>query len=347
VVVSVAGTLGRARATDASDPSATFRTTALEIELDYHAPRDCPGVEAYLADVKLRLGPHWKAALKDLAEHLTVTVARTGDRYGGALEFVTVRGERFSRSVSGAVCAEVVRGIGLITALAVNARAGGSAVRTDTSTTTSADPARPARAPSLPREGRSGSAAVEESRTATVPSTRSRTNVQVRFGARASLTSGVGPGVTLGPGAFAIFGLARARLGVGADLFDSGTVRARAIRADFRLLSARLEGCPWSFGLGRWGTLEPCATGELGSFRAAPELDPPVVTVSTPKSIAWGAAGVLGRLVLHFPPFVAAVEVIGRTPLRRERFFVGSRDDVIFEIPVASAGASVGLGLEF
>jgi hypothetical protein len=341
----VAGTLGRARAADTPDPSATFETTAQEIELDYHAPRDCPGVDAYLTDVRQRLGPDWKAALKDLAKHLTVTVARTGDRYGGALEFVTVRGERFSRSVSGTVCSEVVRGIGLITALAVNARAGESAIRADTST--SADPSRPERAPELAREGRSASADVGKSRTATVSSTRARANVQVRFGARASLTSGVGPGRAVGPGAFAVLGLARARLGLGADLFDSGTVRARGIRADFSLLSARLEGCPWSFGLGSWGTLEPCATGELGSFRAAPKLDPPIVTLSQPKSIVWGAAGLLGRLVLHFRPFVAEVEVIGRAPLRRERFFVGSRDDVVFEIPVASAGASVGFGLEF
>src|ERR1043165_7381336 len=88
-VLLLAGTFGRARAADALDASAVARTTE-EIGLDYAAPDNCPGVEAYLTDLEQRLGPTWKVALKELARHLSVMIARSGDRYDGAVEFATV-----------------------------------------------------------------------------------------------------------------------------------------------------------------------------------------------------------------------------------------------------------------
>jgi len=178
-------------------------------------------------------------------------------------------------------------------------------------------------------------------------SMRAVSSVHVRFGGHASTTSGVGPGVAFGPGAFAALELGRARFGLGADAFSARNVHVRLGRADFRLLSGRLEACPWSLPLSAWATAEPCAMGELGSFWVAPHVNPPAVTVSEPKAIAWGALGAFGRLVLRFQPFVVAIELIGRVPLRREHFYVGSREQIVFRIPPLSAGASVGLGLRF
>ncbi|HET9957271.1 MAG TPA: hypothetical protein VFQ61_22390 [Polyangiaceae bacterium] len=360
----LARTFALARAEDAAEPRARSNAAAQEIGLEYEVPAGCPGIDVYLTDVAQRLGPGWHAALKDLARHLTVTVTHVGERYTGSLDLVTRRGERFYRSVNGAVCSEVVLGIGLITELAAKARAsepaGAIGTSSDTGAAAAADAdrdtdARAAPAPSplsstpQSESGVRPASALRAKRNTAVPPVQGRVygKAKIRFGARASLTSGVGPSVAMGPGVFAVLELDRARFGLSADLHTSGEVQARRVRADFRLLSVRLDGCPWSFRLGDWGAAEPCAAAELGSFRAAPEIEPPIVTAAAPQSIAWGAVGLLGRFVLRFRPFVAQVELIGRAPLRRESFFVGSREDVVFRIPVVSAGASAGLGLEF
>src|SRR6187399_1224227 len=111
---------GRAFAADARGESS--RTYAARIGLRYEAPSDCPGVDEYLAHVERRLGPEWENALRQFAERLEVTIVRMGPTYRGAVEFVDLRGERFSRAVSGSVCSEVVDGVSLITSLAVRAR---------------------------------------------------------------------------------------------------------------------------------------------------------------------------------------------------------------------------------
>jgi hypothetical protein len=316
------------------------------VEVHFEAPPDCPTLDTYLTHVEARLGPDWKSAVGQFAKRVEVMITRAGDSYRGSIEFVNAQGERFSRSVSGEVCIEVVNGLGLMTELAVKSR-----VREQppsSSRATESDPSRQTQPSEKAAEDRAATAGsvVGSDRVSQAKASPGR-KLRVRVGARASLTTGVGPDIAFGPGAFAALELTRARVGIGIDRFEAGEVQANAYRAAFRLLSGRLEGCPWSFELQRWATLEPCAIGELGSFRAAPRLDPPKVTVSEPQSVIWGALGVLGRLVLHRSPFLAELEIIGRAPLRRERFFVETEDRVVFRIPAGSVGAAVGLGLSF
>lgn len=324
---------GVGSASVASDPA---------VDVHYEAPPACPTLDAYLAHVETRLGPGWKAAVGQFAQRVDVKIVRAGESYRGSIEFVNAQGERFARSVSGEVCAEVVDGIGLMTELAVN-----SGVSEPSTHASGAAPGE-----TQPAEK---SAAVHPASAVRMVKGRARSRAEaardsklhVRLGVRGSLTTGVGPDVAFGPGAFAALELGRGRLGLGFDALQSGEVQAGVFEADFRLLSGRFEGCPWSFELQSWATLEPCAFGELGSFRAAPRLDPPSVTVSEPQSVLWSALGVLGRLVLRRPPLFAELEIVGRTPLRRERFFVETEDRVVFRIPSASVGAALGVGLRF
>lgn len=342
VALALADSASALAAETAPANSATYPTSADENVVDYDAPSNCPGVNAYFAQVEQRVGPNWRAALQQLAQHLNVTITRVADRYLGTLEFVNDRGERFSRTVSGTVCSEVVDGTGLMTALAVQARVSGTIDPSRSGETTGEPPGN-----ASTREQATSSPAPILEPAITPPRPGARSNVHIRVGARASLTSGVGPAVAMGPGAFVALELGRARLGLGGDGLYAPDVQASLGRADFRLLSARLEGCPWSFQLRAWATLEPCAAGELGSFWVAPHVNPPAVTVSEPKAITWGALGLLGRAVFRIQPVVATIELLGRVPLRRERFYVASRDQVIYRIPALSAGASVGLGLQF
>lgn len=330
-----------------TESSAAFAPGDAAVGVHYDAPPGCPALDAYLAHVEARLGPDWKAVVGRFAERVEVTISRIGESYRGSIEFVNAQGERFSRNVSGEVCAEVVDGIGLMTELAVKSKISeqpsGSVNRGEAGETST--PAPPFVKSTPVRPAVTGS--VERSQPPRQPAPAPDSKFHVRVGGRASLTTGVGPEIALGPGAFAGLELAKAQVGIGFDAFDSGEVPANTFRAEFRLLSWRLEGCPRSFELTRWATVEPCALAELGSFRAAPRLDPPRVTVSEPKSALWGALGALGRLVLLRPPFLVELEVVGRAPLRRERFFVETQDRVVFRIPSGSAGAAVGLGLRF
>lgn len=347
----------RALADEGSRRSA--RPTPTHVDVRYEAPVACPSVEELLARVQQRLARDWEPALAEFATRLQVEVVRNGERYFGTVEFVNGEGERFSRKVSGRDCTEVIDALSLMTALATKVHDEQSAAAPSatteqpdgvgTSSTTAVTPVPPLAA-GEPPPGMAEVPLSPRKQTSSAHPVRSPSmNAHVRFGGRASVTSGVGPGLALGPGAFVTLELARARAGLAVDVFDSGDVRASGVPASFRLLALRMEGCPWSLALNGWSRFEPCATGEFGSFRAAARVEAPEVTASDPKSVSWGALGLLSRLVLHARPFVAQIELIGRATLRQEGFYIRepSQRQVVFRIPAVSGGLSAGLGLEF
>lgn len=318
--------------------------------LTYVAPSECPSAAEYLSRVEQRLGRDWESALRGFAERVEVTLTSRPGRYDGTVEFATKRGEHFTRSVSGRFCSEVVDGISLMTAIAVRSPENNERPQATDPNRSSDSPdrsdslARPPKPESLPVAPSPSSLAL---RPTPMPKPRESTRLGLRIGARLSLSSGVGPGAALGVGASSALELGKSVVSIGADISSASDVRANDARADFRLTAARLEGCPRFIELGRWVTFEPCVLAELGAFRAAARVAPPRVTVSEPATVSWGALGVVGRFVLRLRPTFAELGFFGRAPLRRERFYVGAEEQVVFRIPAVSGGVQAGLGLEF
>jgi hypothetical protein len=313
--------------------------------LRYVAPEECPGVDEYLQRVEQRLGSNWESALVDFAARLEVTLTERQGRYDGSVEFVTTQGERFTRSVSGRFCAEVVEGISLMTALAVRSRGGSDGTEKPVAHP-SPDPSdSQVRAPAPEIALAPSPASDLTPRTASKP--REAKHLRLRAGARVFVSTGIGPDAALGVGAFSALELGKSVIAIGADVASANNVESKDTHADFRLTTFRLEACPWAIGVSHWATIEPCLLGELGAFRAAARVAPPRVTLSEPATVSWGAIGAVARLVLHFRPGFAEVGVFARAPLRRERFYVEAEDQVVFRIPAVSGGAHTALGLEF
>src|SRR5262249_15501112 len=78
------------------------------------------------------------------------------------------------------------------------------------------------------------------------PRVASRTqSSSVIVAARASTVTGIGPRLALGLGAFVDFGVGPLRLALGVDYLRTGTVEKNDRSADFDLLAARADLCPF------------------------------------------------------------------------------------------------------
>ena len=313
--------------------------------LRYVAPEECPGADEYLRRVEQRLGSDWERSLLEFAERLEVTLTQRQGRYDGSVEFVTTQGERFTRGVSGRFCAEVVEGISLMTALAARAQGGRDGTEKQAAHPSPAPSDSPVRAPAPEIALAPSPPSTPTPGTASKPGEAK--HLRLRAGARAFVSTGIGPDAALGVGAFSALELGKSVIAIGADVASANNVESEGTHADFRLTTFRLEACPWAIGVRRWASIEPCLLGELGAFRAAARLAPPRVTLSEPTTVSWGAIGAVARLVLHFRPGFAELGVFARAPLRRERFYVEARDQVVFRIPAVSGGGHTALGLEF
>ncbi len=313
--------------------------------LRYVAPEECPGADEYLRRIEQRLGSDWERALLDFAERIEVTLTERQGRYDGSVEFVTTQGERFTRGVSGRFCAEVVEGISLMTALAARSQGGSDGPENPGAHPSPDSNDSQVRAPAPEIALAPSPASPPAPRTTSKPGEAK--HLRLRVGARVFGSTAVGPDAALGVGAFSALELGKSVIAVGADVSSASDVESEGTHADFRLTTFRLEACPWVIGVRRWATIEPCLLGELGAFRAAARVAPPRVTLSEPTTVSWGAIGAVARLVLHFRPGFAELGAFARAPLRRERFYVEAKDQVVFRIPAVSGGVHTALGLEF
>lgn len=92
------------------------------LRFQYVAPEECPGVEAFTARVRERTERVRLAEEGELARTFAVTLKAEAGGFSGAVEFLDDAGSAVSRRVRGEQCDEVVSGLALITALALEAR---------------------------------------------------------------------------------------------------------------------------------------------------------------------------------------------------------------------------------
>jgi hypothetical protein len=319
----------------ADDLGKSIEPSDEKVRLVYDAPPGCPDRAALLEGVRARIGSAWEAPEGELARQIDVHVQARGGRFVATVEFVDVEGQRVTRSVGGEQCQNVVNGIALVTALAIESRVEEAL---DQSEPVSAPPpaAAPARPPS-PRPLPSGSLSSPAPWGA------------FRAGLRGSGVTAVGPELALGAGFFGGLEWGALRFGLTLDMVRSPNVERNGIPADYTLASGRLEG-----GAGFWPApslaLEAAAFFELGSLSAETRENPPRVTRPGGGSALFSAPGVVGRAVAFSDPLIVTLEVMGRLPLNREEFGVdnGLPDPPIaYKVRPFSAGAALGAGVRF
>jgi hypothetical protein len=340
IIASLLGFQLRAAAQDVSLAAPAPEKT----RLDYHAPAECPDAEAFKTLIGSRVPAGWEAAPEELARRIDVTIAYVEDRYVATLELVDERGERVARAVSGKLCGDAMDGIALVAALAIQARAEDAV---DVTAQAAAPiPVQPTPAPASATSARAPAPPATPPAAPPVERARDEPQSALRVSARAALTTGLGLTAAPGAGLGVVYERQNARLGVALQGFWSGRVEARGVPVRFRLLAARLEGCPFVLAFARWASLEPCPFAEVGSVTGEAFVAPPAVFRGFPGSALWVAVGGAGRLVGRFGAVAIEVEGLFGVPFRRERFYVEGGDE-LHRLPALYGGAAAGLGVRF
>ncbi len=329
---SVAPGTDPAREVDAEPAPAVER-----IALVYSAPAECPDDAAFRSAVRARASGDWEARPGELARRITVSVAKQDEKYVAAIVFVNGDGDgaTVARNLSGRVCADVVDGIALVTALAIQSRVEEALARSEP------EPAQPPPAAvAVVKPAVAQNAPAPAPKSAAKPSAATR----FRFGVAARVASGTAPAASFGPTVFGAVELGRARLGLSAGGLWSGSATANGVAAKYLRLSGRLDGCPYAFGTTTLA-FEPCAFFEAGALHGAGEPSAGLSTTSGGWS-PWLVPGVLLRLVTGFDPLVVELELGGGPPLVRERFgrIVDGQEQTTFRVPPFVVDAALGIG---
>ncbi len=323
----------------AQEPSAAPAASSERIALVYSAPPECPGDEAFRAEVRARATSDWEGRPGELARRIAVTVVLRGERYIAAIEFLSPQGDRVTRSVAGKSCGDVVNGIALVTALAIQSRVEEALEQSEPESSPPAAP--PPEAPK-PEPAPVPPPAAPRAE----PDAESRTHL--RLGAAAAVATGVGPVPVIGPAFFAAVEWDGPRLGVAGEAFWSGSVQANGVPARFRRLTARVEGCPVSFSV-QSVAFEPCAFVELGSLRGDGELALPTTLVKQGGGASlWVAPGIATRFIVSFEPLLVSLEGTARVPVVQEKFGVvnaGAAPQEVYAVPAVAVGGALGLGI--
>lgn len=313
---------GRARAQSAPPVSVT---------LEYAAFEGCPDAASFEAQVLART-PRASFAAPGASGTLTWSV-ELGPTSGGSRGTLRVQGESqgmLERNVTAATCEQVVGALALVAALSVDPDASLS------------EPAEPSPRPLAPSPRKPP---------VPVPSPRRPERVAaapgVRFTVGPSLVgrSGLAPELVWAPQA--ALGLSF-RTGGGhtwglrlSALHASGRSTLETGSASFTSNLVRLQAFPLRVGSAAW-RFEPAAFAEAGELSARGVGITPTRSVRRP--VAW--AGVLGRVSLVMSVLLLELEAGGALPFVRDRFYI-FENTTVFRVPVASAFASLGVGLEF
>jgi hypothetical protein len=298
------------------------------LRLRYDAPSECPGADAFFAQVVARTALARPAAANAPATELRVTIRSVPGGHAGTLELRTREAETATREVSAAQCSQVVTALALITALAIDPNA---------STAPIPEPARAAPRP--------GPEPTQARPAPPLPPIRERFRFEIGAGLGLLANFGSDPTWLVRP----FVELARERkapLGYSLRLSAArahASVVAGEGGVDLTLWAGRAEACPLHVPLGARVRLAPCVALELGQLQARGSGVSPKRQIDRP----WLAAGALTRFELELLDALV-LEVAGEilAPVVRDRFFVNT-DATVYRTRAISLGATLGLAFRF
>lgn len=280
---------------------------------------------------------HERPATSDeLALSFVISVMAEPDGFVGRVEFNDAGGSSVSRAVRGETCDEVVTGVALITALAIDGRAEAEP-----------EPVAPTPAPA-PAPAPDSASAPAPSPLTPAPLPREKpTTAFFTAGFGAGYVSAVGPSGGLGLAAFLALSS-----GPGGGSLRLGAWHWRAsgslgeLDANFRAWGGRLDGCPLGLESGMW-FVAPCGGFDLGLLRVGGVQS---AALPEPKeaSILWLDAAVLGRAGVVLGGLVQLEAEAGLSfPLVRKAFGFGDRSLTVYSVPDLGATAALNAGVRF
>lgn len=311
------------------------------MRLVYGAPAECPSAEAFRTLVESRVPRGWEAAPGEMARPIEVAVSGADGRYVATIEFIDESGNHVARAMRGRICSDLVDGMALITALAIQSRFGEALDESEP-----LDVPATGGPPALPSEPNARRTTANVAPAPKGEVDREHSRLRVRVLARGAVKSGIGPSVAPGAEFGVVLERRQTRLGMTLQGFSSGQVESRGVLARFVHVAARVEGCPHAFTLSDWASFEPFGFAEFGTLRGEAFVDPPTVVAGERNSALWLSAGIAGRAVGRFGAFTAELDVAAGFPLRREEFYIEG-GDIVYSVPALYGSAALGLGARF
>lgn len=303
-------------------PSAAKAQVPRRFAFEYRGGAGCPTEHEVLAEVQRRAPNAERVADGALVVRARLSVQSEGERLRGVIDLESPEGSTH-RELEAAECAEVVRALALIVALALDP---------DASAPERAPAAAPAPKPlaAPPSQPESPAAA---------------RNAKTWWGAGAGigLTGGVAPKPSFSQALFFEFGRERAtgfslnaRLG---GIHAGGSASATAGVADFELLALRVASCPLRLALQL--ALSGCVSFDWGRLRGRGSH----AVAARSSAATWSGPGAFVDAGLQaLPWFKVQAELGAMMPLERDRFYFGP-DETVHHIP--SLAGYGGLNLLF
>ena len=317
--------------------SRSGRAEETKVRIEYRAPPGCPDGAAFLAQVKQRTRRARFADPDELALTLRVSVDVEPHRSVARVEFTDTDSRRVVREVGGETCDEVVKGIALVTALAVDARAAAASASA---------PAHPAPVQAASPAATPPPPLAEPPRAWPVRSAGLGWEAGIGFHG----TSGAAPELLFGLGAFVGFHPRPVSWSVRAGMIhaESPTVRHDGAEANFRLTVGRAELCPVRFVLSAALAFVPCAAFDAGVLVGSGERTE-IVPEPASATEFWMGASLLSRLELCLEDFllVEAQPELGFPLVREEFVFELDPDRTVHEIPPVRYGFALAVGFRF
>jgi hypothetical protein len=330
------------------------------VRLDYLAPVGCPESTDFIERVKQRVPTAHVASPDELARELVIVVGEDEDGFTARLDFVDVHGETITRTLSGKTCDEVVTGIALVTALALEAqRETARAPGEDAAQATPVPGESPENAPPAdekPAEPAATRSHVAETRRPPPSPPRAKTPRARPVPSALRHGAGIGGGNAwfVAPGTPLVFD-AVFRLG---HTSLSGSARAGfrswlsnasvgSHSASFIGYAGALEGCPLAWPHQSALRLEPCLGLTLGVLEAVGNRTVELPSVESAR-IFWADARGIARVRVAVSELVE-LEAQGElgVPLRTHRFLFQNPEQTVFEVPPYGLGWRAGVMLHF
>jgi hypothetical protein len=304
------------------------------VRIEYTAPPDCPSEADFIEQVLIRTRRARLAGPGDLAHTLKIAIESQPGQSVARLEFVDTDSQRVEREVSGEECGEVVSGIALVTAIAIDARAEKQAAQ--------APPAGPLfERTKPPAQPPPHVTPVRGAPTASA-GTRPRWDAGLGF----LTTSAVAPSLLYGLEAFVAVGPRNARWSARLTLayLKSPNLNVARGEARFQLAFARAEACPLALSPTAHLALLPCAAFDAGIMAASGGGVP---DPKSPKAF-WSGASLIGRMQLDLQDFLL-FEVQGElgTPFTRERFYFEQPEATAHTVDSVRWGMGAAVGVRF
>jgi hypothetical protein len=283
--------------------------------------------------VKERLQRARFAVAGEMARTFRVIVQSRPERSVARVEFVDADGEKVSRTLGADTCDEVVNAIALVTALAMEARAGAEEPATPPGAGTGVSPgATTAPAPPPPPA---------------LPKPAPKSGPRWDAGMGVDIASGYAPSLAVGLRLFVEMMPSFWSVRASVLHADSGKVNVEDGRTRFRFWGGRVEGCPLRWRFHEDFGLVPCAGIEAGALHGE---GLPGRGIAQPRDATelWLAALALGRIQADVEDFLlleAQLDV--RFPVMQHEFYLERPDRSVHDVPVVAFGASLGVGFRF